>query len=342
MSEKIRPFLEALVGFILVFGYLWFISPLYSKWIQILTLIPIFSFIIYSDFIGDKSSLKDLGFRWDNWFDSFKILFIFTVVAIPVLYLIWQNYFPVNNAFYKSSSFWEKIFTYPLWALFQQYIFLAFFFRRYRKIFSPRAHLAVFFSALTFAMIHIPNPPLVIFCFIAGIVWAYAYNKYPNLFTTAISQAVFGILCSNILLVYPLVGPHADIGRWSKESDQVSVYGYIERVDHIFPYKDGKILEVHINREKQEIFVEGWVASVNQVKEIRIRLGGRDYPVHYGDRRENVAAFFKNPDFLNSGFTATIPVSDFSPGYHRLVLKVYMEGELFHNKPGEKIWVKII
>ena len=134
MSEKIRPSLEALTGFILVFGYLWFISPLHSKWIQILTLIPVFLFIIYSDFIGGKSSLKDLGFRWDNWYGSFKILFVFTVVAIPVLYLIWQNYFPVNNAFYKSSSFWKKIFTYPLWAFFQQYIFLAFFFRRYRKI----------------------------------------------------------------------------------------------------------------------------------------------------------------------------------------------------------------
>jgi membrane protease YdiL (CAAX protease family) len=315
---------------------------MHSTRVKIWFAIPILIFLVFSEFVRRKSSFQNIGFRLDNWQDSIKILLVFTLISIPVLYLMWQSFFPVNNLFYKEPSFWKKIFTYPLWALFQQYIFLAFFFRRYREIFAPRAHIAVFFSALTFAMIHIPTPPLVIFCFISGIVWAYTYNKYPNLFTIAISHALLGVLCSSVLLVYQVVGANADIGRWSGEIKPDSVYGYIDSVDHIVPYKNHQILDVEINRGKKSILVEGWVAGPNQIRKIRINLGGREYSVHYGEKRENVASYFNNPDFLHSGFSASIPVSDYSPGYHKLFLKVYLEGEIFYHTPGEKIWVKLI
>jgi membrane protease YdiL (CAAX protease family) len=339
MSQKIKSSLEVFAGLVFVFGYLWFISPLHSLWIHVLTLVTTLSFFIYSDLVN-KRNLKEMGFSLDNWFGSSKILLVFTLTAIPVLYLIWQNYFPVNNFFYKEFSFWKKIVTTPLWPLFQEYIFLAFFFRRYREIFFPHTSIAIFFSALTFAMIHIPNPPLVILCFAAGIVWAYTYNKYPNLFTIAISHAVLGIFCSNVLLVYPLVGPNADIGRWS--SGQVPAYAYIDRVDTIVPYKDNKVADVNINHEKNSISVDGWVASTNKIKSVRISFGGKDYSVHYGSKREDVAAYFNNPDFTYSGFNARIPISDFSPGYHKLFLKVYLEGKRFYNTAGAKIWVKLI
>jgi membrane protease YdiL (CAAX protease family) len=341
MPQKIKSSLEIFAGLVFVFGYLWIICPVHSLWVQVLFAIPVFLFFIYSDFIRGKSSFQDLGLRLDNWYGSFKILFVFTLIAIPLLYLIWQPFFPVNNLFYKESSLEGKFVNKAAEALFQQYIFLVFFFRRYREIFAPRTHVAVILSALTFAMIHIPNPPLVILCFAAGIVWAYTYNKYPNLFTIAISHAVLGVFCTSVLLVYQIVGPNADIGRWSQES-KVSVYGYIDRVDQMVPYKNHRVLDVEINRGKKSILVEGWVASSEKIKKIRISLGGREYSVHYGDKMENIASYFNNPDFLHSGFSVIIPVSDYSPGYHRLFLKVYLEGEIFYHTPGEKIWVNLI
>jgi len=211
MSDKIRSSIEVVLGIVLVFGYLWLIYPLYSLWIKILGIMPVLLFFTYSDFIKNRN-LKAMGLRFDNWRDSSKILIIFTVLAIPLLYLVWQSFFPVNHFFYKYSSFWKKLFTYPFWALFQQYIFLVFFFRRYRTIFAPRIFPAVFLSALTFAMIHVPNPPLFLLCFAGGVVWAVVYNKYPNLFTIALSQAAFGVFVSSVLLVYQVVGPNADIG----------------------------------------------------------------------------------------------------------------------------------
>jgi hypothetical protein len=338
MSQRIKSLLEVLTGIIFIFGYLWLIYPLHSQWIQVLSVIAILLFFFYSDFIK-KRHFKEIGFRWDNWYGSFKILLIFTLIAIPGLYVIWQFFLPVNNYFYNDSAFWERLVTYPIGALFQQCIFLVFFFRRYRDIFSPHTNIAIFFSALTFSMIHIPTPPLVMLCFIAGIVWAATYNKYPNLFTIAISHAVMGVFCSYILLTYQAVGPNADIGRWCKDQD--SVYGYIDTINHIVPYKDRDVLDVNINREKNNIIVEGWVVSTDKMKNIRISLGGKDYSVHYGNKRGDVAAHFNNPDYLYSGFNANIPVSDFSPGYHKLFLKVDIEGERFYHVPSARIWVEL-
>jgi len=330
MSQRIKSSLEVLTGIIFIFGYLWLIYPLHSQWVKVFSAIPILIFLIYSDVIN-KKSFKDIGFRLDNWYGSFKILLIFTSITIPILYVIWQSFFPVNNYFYNDHAFWEKLVTFPFWGLCQEYVFLAFFFRRYRDMFFPHTNIAIFFSALTFAMIHIPNPPLIIFCFGAGIVWAATYNKYPNLFTIAISQSVLAIFVTSILLAYQIVGPNADIGRWCKEQD--SVYGIIDSVNNISTHKyinpKTAVLDVNINHETNSIFVNGWVTSKDKIKNIRISFGGKDYYAHYGDKREDVAAHFKNPDFMYSGFSANIPNSDFAPGQNKLFLKVYLEGELF-------------
>jgi hypothetical protein len=98
---------------------------------------------------------------------------------------------------------------------------------------------------------------------------------------------------------------------------------------------------LHINHKEKSIFVDGWIASTKKIKNIRISLGGKDYSVHYGAKREDVAAYFNNPEYLYSGFNANIPRSDFALGYHKLFLKVCLEGDLFYHSPGQIIWVRI-
>ena len=351
MSIKIKSSLEVTIGLIFIFGYLWLIHPLFSQWTKVFCAIPIFLFFVCSNFINkkkfeiNKKSFKENGFRLDNWYSSFKILIIFTSIAIPVLYVIWILFFPVNNHFYKDSSFWEKLLIkFPLGALFQQYIFLSFFFKRYREIFSPHTKIAIFFSAMTFSAIHIPTPPLIILCFVAGIVWAGTYNKYPNLFTIAISHAVLGSFCVSVLLVYFTVGSKADIGRWS---DYDGVYGHFERVNNI-DVNRGKY--VNIDHENINMFVEGWIASTKKIKKIQLSLDGKnyslhhgkDYSLHRGDEPSYSGTPFNSPEFVICGFKSNIPILDLSSGYYKLFLKVYIEDELFFYSPGGKIWIKII
>src|SRR5271157_5775043 len=99
MSQKIKSSLEILTGIIFIFGYLWLIYPLNSQWVKVICAIPIPLFFIYLDFINKKSfkkNFEDIGFRLDNWYGSFKILLIFTSITIPILYVLWQLFFPVN------------------------------------------------------------------------------------------------------------------------------------------------------------------------------------------------------------------------------------------------------
>lgn len=338
MPQKIKPLLEVLAGIIFIFGYVWLIIPLHSQWVKIFSVIPILLFLIYSDF-SNKESLENIGLSLKNWHDSFKLLLIFTSIVIPILYVVWQHFLPVNNFFYHDYAFWKRLAIYPFVVLCQAYIFLAFFFRRYRKIFFPHTNIAIIFSAFTFSMIHIPSPPLIIFCFVAGIVWTSIYHKYPNLFTITIFHSVLGIFCSFVLLMYEVVGPEADPGKWSKNQD--SVYGYIDSVNHIELFKIKDTSDVEVSHKQNSILVRGWVASADNIKNIRLSLGGKDYSVHYGIERKDVATHFNNPDYLYSGFDANIPISDFALGYHRLLLKIDVEGDMFYHSPGSRIWIKL-
>jgi membrane protease YdiL (CAAX protease family) len=311
---------------------------LHSHWVKFFSAIPIFLFLIYSHY-RNKESLEDIGFSLKNWRDSFKILFIFTSISIPILYVAWQFFLPVNNFFYNDYAFWKRLAVYPFVVLGQGYIFLAFFFRRFRQLFFPHTNIAIVFSALIFSIIHIPTPPLIILCFIAGIVWASVYQKYPNLFTITIFHSILGIFCSFVLLIYSEVGPDADPGKWSKNQD--TVHGYIDNVNHMPPFKNKDSLDVEVDYKQNSIFVAGWVASEDKINSVQLSLGGKNYPVRHDIERKDVAAHYNNPNYLYSGFSANIPISDFALGYHKLLLKVDVEGDMFYHSPGSRVWINL-
>lgn len=338
MPHKMRATIEVFIGLICIFGYMWLIYPLYHLWIKIVVAIPILVFLFASNFTK-HTRLHDLGFRWDNWSNSAKILLPFTIVTIPMLYGMWSGFFPVSSHFYAKASFWKRLLIYPFWALFQEYIMLAFFFRRYRVICSPYTTIAILCSACTFSLIHFPTPPLLILCFVSGMMWAGTYHTSPNLYTIAISHALLGTFCSYILLVYSIVGPDADIGRWSKKQPPV-VQGAIEHVNALT--LDRKDRLITLNHETKSLEIEGWVITTEPIEQIHLRLGENMYAVHYGITRQDIAARFQNPEYLYSGFHATIPLSDVAPGYHPLVLRVSLHGAFFSHAPGKKRWVHIL
>jgi CAAX prenyl protease-like protein len=81
----------------------------------------------------------------------------------------------------------------PLWALFQQYALNGFINRR-AQLFLGKGAKSIVLVAVVFGLLHLPNPLLAVLTLIAGLVWAFVYQRQPNLFALAISHTVASII----------------------------------------------------------------------------------------------------------------------------------------------------
>jgi len=336
ISPRGKAILEVLAGLFLIFGYIWLVCPLYKKyWLHAIFIAMILALLAWSRHSRGES-FRQLGFRWDNWVSSGRIVFAGTLAALLTLTLVWSLFRPPDLRFYRDHAFWLRLVQYPLWALLQQYIALAFFFRRFREVFSPHHFLAILASAATFSAMHIPNPPLIILTFLGGLFWSWAYHKRPNLFTIVLSHAILAVTCGHISLAYTVVGPFADI-RWSKEHP--IDYAICTVAGTAFSHK--QVLPVS-KADSSTIAVDGWArAAKGQVDQVFVRFGRRDYPASYGtEGKQSRADAYKSP-YGDAGFRAEIPIRKLRPGYYRLSLKVSLKDRFFCHYPSRRMWIKI-
>ncbi|MBC8029635.1 MAG: CPBP family intramembrane metalloprotease [Pyrinomonadaceae bacterium] len=133
-------------------------------------------------------SLRDLGFRTDNFFAACRLLFLPT--ALAVISIAVAGWF-MNHAL-LTGSFRPRFLWLPFWALFQQYALNGFINRRAQLALGKGAKSLVL-VAVVFSLLHLPNPLLAVVTLIGGLIWAAAYQRQPNLFALAISHAAVSI-----------------------------------------------------------------------------------------------------------------------------------------------------
>jgi len=176
-------------------------SALIGEWIlaaaggrsKLIVAIPItlaFVLIFVSQVLRGES-LRDLGLRFDNFARAMKLLALpMLVVAVLALAVgLVSGARPDLFRWHPERPIAGQLALGFGWGLIQQYALQSFVNRR-AQIIWQKGTRTVILTAFIFALLHFPNPWLMLATFIGGAVWAFVYQRAPNLFALALSHSV--------------------------------------------------------------------------------------------------------------------------------------------------------
>ena len=135
-------------------------------------------------------SARDVGWRLDNFWAAARLL-LPPMLAVTLL-LVCIGFYAGTLDFGRwegGQSILGVPFLSLIWGPLQQYALQGFINRRAQMVFG-RGPLSVLLVALLFALFHLPNPWLTFATFTAGLLWAWVYQRAPNLLAVGLSHGL--------------------------------------------------------------------------------------------------------------------------------------------------------
>jgi membrane protease YdiL (CAAX protease family) len=160
-----------------------------SKLVAVVPVGLAFALMLYSHRAHNESA-REIGWRLDNFWRAARLL-VLPVVAATILIITAGAL--LRSLRFDGRQLLEWALWLPLWGFAQQYVLQGFVNRR-AQLALGRGWPSVLLVATVFALLHLPNPWLAVATFAGGLVWAYVYQRAPNLFALALSHALMSML----------------------------------------------------------------------------------------------------------------------------------------------------
>lgn len=160
-----------------------------SAWALLVPVATVVAFMLLSHRVRGETA-REVGWRLDNFGRAARLL------ATPMLLfgalLIAVGWYTSHLDFVRWEG-GQSLFGVPvlslLWGPLQQYALQGFINRRAQVVWG-RGWPSVLVVAAVFALLHLPNPWLTFATFAGGLLWAYVYQRAPNLIALGLSHAL--------------------------------------------------------------------------------------------------------------------------------------------------------
>jgi membrane protease YdiL (CAAX protease family) len=133
---------------------------------------------------------REVGWRLDNFAAAARLLAV-PMLAVGAL-LVGVGLYTSNLDFVRWRG-GQSLFGVPalslLWGPLQQYALQGFINRRAQIVWGC-GRPSVLVVAFVFALLHLPNPWLTFATFAGGLLWAYVYQRAPNLIALGLSHGL--------------------------------------------------------------------------------------------------------------------------------------------------------